>query len=57
MIFPVDQDRPQLVPVTLRGTEISGGSMDWIPRLHGLVGPENHVSSMVITKGVGGKCG
>jgi hypothetical protein len=55
MVFPIDQERPRLIPVTLRGTELANGAVDWVPRLHGLVGQEHEVSSMIITKGVGGK--
>ncbi|QRV74225.1 hypothetical protein RhiJN_02239 [Ceratobasidium sp. AG-Ba] len=51
MVFPVNQDRPKMVPVTLRGTEQPNGAMDWVPKLHELVGHEHEISSMVITKG------
>lgn len=44
-----------MVPVTLRGTEQANGAIDWVPKLQGIVGQENDVSSMVITKGVGGE--
>lgn len=44
-----------MVPVTLRGTEQANGAMDWVPKLQGIVGQESEVSSMVITKGVGGE--
>lgn len=54
MLFSIDQERPRLVPVTLRGAEQPDGSVDWTPRLQSLVGHESEVSSMIITKGVGG---
>lgn len=54
MLFSVEQERPRLVPVTLRGAEHGDGSVDWTPRLQNLVGHESEVSSMIITKGVGG---
>lgn len=57
MLFPFDQDRPRLIPVTLRGTEQANGAMDWVPLLHGVVGQPHEISSMIITKGVGGKLG
>ncbi|CAE6381670.1 unnamed protein product, partial [Rhizoctonia solani] len=55
MMFPVDGERPKLVPVTLRGHELPNGSVDWSPRLQNIVGHESEVSSMIITKGVGGE--
>ncbi|KAF8603835.1 hypothetical protein BDV93DRAFT_544462 [Ceratobasidium sp. AG-I] len=55
MLFPIDQERPRLVPVTLRGAEQGDGSVDWTPRLSSLVGHESEVTSMIITKGVGGE--
>ncbi|KAG9087539.1 hypothetical protein FRC07_012793, partial [Ceratobasidium sp. 392] len=55
MVFPVDQERPRMIPVTLRGTEQANGVMDWVPKLNGIVGHEQEVTSMIITKGVGGE--
>ncbi|KAF8748356.1 MYND finger [Rhizoctonia solani] len=55
MMFPVDGERPKLVPITLRGHELSNGSVEWTPRLQNIVGHESEVSSMIITKGVGGE--
>jgi hypothetical protein len=55
MVFPYDHERPKMVPVTLRGTEQANGVVDWVPKLQGIVGQENDVSSMIITKGVGGE--
>ncbi|CEL61689.1 hypothetical protein RSOLAG1IB_04439 [Rhizoctonia solani AG-1 IB] len=55
MMFPVDGERPKLVPVTLRGHELPNGTVDWSPRLQSVVGHESEVSSMIITKGIGGE--
>jgi hypothetical protein len=55
MLFPIDGERPKLIPVNLRGMVHEGGVVDWQPVLDAVLGPDAQVASMIISTGVGGE--
>jgi hypothetical protein len=55
MVFPVDAERPKLIPVNLTGMVHEGGIVDWQPVLAPILGADAEIASMIISTGVGGE--
>ncbi|GAB1518388.1 DNA-directed RNA polymerase III complex subunit Rpc25 [Rhizoctonia solani] len=55
MVFPVDGERPKLIPVNLLGMVHEGGVVDWQPVLAPILGADAEIASMIISTGVGGE--